>query len=215
MTGGATVPNEWRSVEHALEYLSRADSIPRRTEGEAALLEEVPARLKRVLDLGCGDGRLLSLVLTAHPSAAGVALDFSPPMLERVRQRFAGDERVHVVEHNLDRPLPDLGQFDAVVSSFAIHHLEHDRKRALYTEVWQVLNPGGMFANLEHVASPTPQLHRRFYEAIGVTVADEDPSNKLLDVQTQLDWLSRIGFTDVDCYWKWREFALLIGHKEG
>jgi tRNA (cmo5U34)-methyltransferase len=209
------VPNEWRSVEHALEYLKRADSIPRRTEGESALLEEIPGGVTRVLDLGCGDGRLLTLVLTARTSAAGVALDFSPPMLERVRQRFAGDDRVHVVEHNLERPLPELGMFDAVVSSFAIHHLQHDRKRALYTEVWRALKAGGVFANLEHVASPTPRLHRRFFDAIGFPVEDEDPSNKLLDVETQLDWLRTIGFDDVDCYWKWREFALLIGHKEG
>jgi tRNA (cmo5U34)-methyltransferase len=209
------VPNEWRSVEHALDYLSRADLIPRRTEGESALLEEIPANTRRVLDLGCGDGRLLALVLTARPAAEGIALDFSPPMLERVRQRFDGDNRVRVVEHNLDRPLPDLGSFDAVVSSFAIHHLEHDRKRALYTEVWRAMKPGGVFANLEHVASPTPRLHRRFFDAIGVPVENEDPSNKLLVVETQLDWLRRIGFVDVDCYWKWREFALLIGHKEG
>lgn len=207
------MPNEWRSVQHALEYLSRADSIPRRTEGESALLEEIPAGATRILDLGCGDGRLLALVLTARTAAEGVAIDFSPPMLERARQRFAGDERVRVLEHNLERPLPDLGTFDAIVSSFAIHHLEHDRKRTLYTEVWRALNPGGAFANLEHVASPTPRLHRRFYEAIGVTVENEDPSNKLLDGETQLDWLRTIGFVDVDCYWKWREFALLVGYK--
>ena len=52
-------------------------------------------------------------------------------MLERARARFADRPDVQVVEHTLDQPLPDWGPFDLVVSSFAIHHLGHERKRAL------------------------------------------------------------------------------------
>src|SRR5262249_13163368 len=146
--------SEWQSVEHALGYLRRADTIPRRTEGEATLLEELPVATRRVLDLGTGDRRLLAPVPTAPPDATRVALDFWPPMPEKARARFAGDGRVRVVALDLDRPLPDLGTFDAVVSSAAIHHLTHERKRELYAEVWRVLRPGGVFANLEHVSSP-------------------------------------------------------------
>jgi hypothetical protein len=40
----------------------------------------------------------------------------------------------------------------------AIHHLEHERKRSLYRELFEVLEPGGMFANFEHVASSTHRL---------------------------------------------------------
>jgi tRNA (cmo5U34)-methyltransferase len=205
--------NEWRTADHALAYLERADRVPHRGAGEAALLDELPQTVQRVLDLGSGDGRLLDLLLRARPAARGVALDFSPPMLERLRHRFDSTERVDVVAHNLDDPLPSLGTFDAVVSSFAIHHLDHERKRQLYAEVWAALSEGGVFCNLEHVASASAYGHLRFLEAMGTPPEDEDPSNKLLDVHTQLTWLREIGFEDVDCYWKWRELALLAGRK--
>jgi tRNA (cmo5U34)-methyltransferase len=205
--------NEWRSTEHASAYLERADRVPHRAEGEAVLVEEIPHTIRRVLDLGSGDGRLLDAVLRARPGARGVAVDFSPLMLARLNARFAPPSRVDVVEHNLDLPLPDLGSFDAVVSSFAIHHLTHERKRQLYEEIWRQLEPGAVFCNLEHVASPSAAVHERFLHAMGITPAEEDPSNKLLDVETQLRWLREIGFADVDCYWKWRELALLIGRK--
>jgi tRNA (cmo5U34)-methyltransferase len=205
--------SEWQTVKHVLNYLEKADRVPHRTAGEAVLLEELPDTVQRVLDLGSGDGRLLDLVLRARPEAIGTAIDFSPPMLERLQQRFGSTGRVQVVPHDLQEPLPPLGMFDVVVSSFAIHHVEHHRKRQLYQEVWNALSPRGVFCNLEHVASASEYGHARFLDAMGMTTDDEDPSNKLLDVETQLIWLRKIGFGDVDCYWKWRELALLVGRK--
>lgn len=205
--------NEWASPEHALAYLERMNRVPHRTEGESTLLAEAPADAKRVLDLGCGNGHLLSLVLAHCPGATGVGLDLSPTMLAKAVERPEFTDRVTLIEHNMDGRLPDLGVFDAVVSSFAIHHCEDERKRELYAEVWSLLQPGGVFANLEHVASPNEHVHQRFVDALNLGPEDEDPSNKLLDVETQLRWLRAIGFDDVDCYWKWRELALLIGRK--
>ena len=205
------MPNEWRTAEHAHAYLARADTLPHRTEGEAELLEHLPAGARRLLDLGSGDGRLLDLALRRCPRGAG-----QRPSTSRRRcstgcaSASPGQDRVEIVTHDFEAPLPKLGIFDAVVSSFAIHHVEHPRKRSLYGEVWDRLEPGAVFLNLEHVASPTPRLHNFFLSAIGYTVETEDPSNQLLDVWTQLRWLEEIGFVDVDCAWKWREMALLV-----
>jgi tRNA (cmo5U34)-methyltransferase len=204
---------EWTDGEHVERYLQRADEFPRRGEGESVLLDLVPADARRVLDLGTGDGRLLALLQRDRPGTRGVGVDLSKVMLQAAARRFAGDGRVELVEHNLAHELPALGRFDAVVSSMAIHHLEHERKRSLYAEVFDLLEPGGMFANFDHVASPTRRLHLAFFAAIGEPLEHEDPSDRLLDVETQLLWLREIGFDDVDCYWKWREMALLVGIK--
>ena len=206
---GVVETNEWAQAEHARAFLERRATLPKFDVAYAELLDVLPAHPQRVLDLGTGDGKVMAMI-----GGSGVAVDFSPTMLEKARLRFHADD-VEVVEHNLNAPLPDLGTFDVVVSAFAIHHCPHERKRALYAEVFDMLEPGGVFANLEHVASPTEQLHEEFLRLIGTPPGEDDPSNKLLDVETQLRWLREIGFAQVDCYWKWRELALLAGRKPG
>ena len=204
--------SEWKKGEHVDHYLELVEMVPRMAEGESVLLEQVPLATCRILDLGTGDGRLLAMVRADRPASVAVALDNSVPMLERARARFA-DQPVELLHHDLAEPLPDLGRFDSVVSSLAIHHLEDERKRSLFAEIFATLEPGGVFANFEHVASPTARLHRRFFEAIGEPLEWEDPSDRLVDVEIQLRWLREAGFEDVDCYWKWLELALLVGVK--
>ena len=205
--------NLWSESAWAQRYLRERDDLPHRMEGFAVLTELLPVAPRRVLDIGTGDGYTLGLVRGVHPEADGVGLDFSAEMLGLARERFAGEPGVEIVEHDLDDPLPALGTFDLVVSSFAIHHCVDGRKRALYGEVFDVLEAGGRFLNLEHVDSATPELHVDFLAAIGKTPAEDDPSNKLVAVETQLTWLREIGFAQVDCHWKWREIALLAGVK--
>jgi tRNA (cmo5U34)-methyltransferase len=180
---GSANINLWSAAQHAKDY-------------EATLLEFLPQPTNRFLDIGAGAGRLLSLVNPGNPPRSAW------PWISRRR-----------VEHDLDRALPPLGAFDAVVSSFAIHHVAHERKRTLYAEIYGLLQPGAIFLNLEHVASPNASLHESFRQALGCTVQTEDPSNKLLDFELQLGWLREIGFVDVDCHWKWREMALLAGRR--
>jgi tRNA (cmo5U34)-methyltransferase len=104
-----------------------------------------------------------------------------------------------------------MGSFDLIVSGMAIHHLEDDRKRNLYAEVARTLNPGGLFANLEVVASATPELHAQFLTAIGRTA--DDPEDRLADVECQLTWLREAGFGGVECPWRWQGFALMLGRR--
>src|SRR6202046_3373297 len=112
--------NLWGSAAHASDYLGRADAIPHRSEGEATLVEFVPANPRRILDLGTGDGRLLARVKTAlSTSVEALAVDFSPAMLEAAGTRFAGDSSVTIVSHNLAPPLPALWKVYAAFFRFS------------------------------------------------------------------------------------------------
>ena len=118
---------------------------------------------------------------------------------------------MRVLEGDLSDPITALGAFDVIVSGFAIHHLVDTRKVALLHEIAAQLSVDGVYANLEVVASPTPELHAEFRHAIEREA--DDPEDKLVDVETQLGWMRDAGFAHVDCMWKWRGFALLAGRR--
>jgi tRNA (cmo5U34)-methyltransferase len=206
--------NLWTDSEHALGYLRARDTIPHRVDALEVVCELLPAGVERVLDLGTGAGDLLALVLAARPGARGVGLDFGDEMLRQARARFAANDDVEIRHHDLEAPLPDdLEGFDVIASSFAIHHLAPARQRALYREVFERLRPAGVFVNAEHVSSPTASLHDEFLAALGKTPADDDPSNQLVAVADHLEWLATWGFANSDCFWKWRELAVVAGVK--
>jgi len=211
-------PPGWDDQQRVDAYLERVAKLEPRLAGEDALRALLPGEPTSVLDLGCGDGRLAALVVDQCPSITRVVgVDGSPPMLERARERFAVNvditRTVDIRQGDLSDDIGSLGSFDVVVSGFAIHHLEHPRKRELFAEVADVLNPGGLFANLEIVASPTPELHACFLAAIGRTA--DDPEDRLADVDDQLRWMTEAGLVDVACSWRWKGMALLVGRRTG
>jgi tRNA (cmo5U34)-methyltransferase len=202
--------SSWHDGAKAAEYLERVDRLAARRAGEAELVDVVPPGARRVVDLGCGDGRLAALVLACATHVESViAVDDSPPMLALAASRFAADPRVTVLAHDLRMPLPPFAGVDLVVSGFAIHHLAHERKQSLFGEIASALSPGGVFANLEVVQCATPEIHAAFNERIGRPGGD--PEDVLATVDEQIGWMRAAGLEQVDCYWRWRGFALLVG----
>ncbi len=204
------VSSTWKDDDKVQEYVGRVGRLAARTAGEAELVDALPSDVERVLDLGCGDGRLIALVLDARPAVVeAIGLDNSPPMIALARNRFRDDPRVVVHEHDLRDTLPDDGPFDVIVSGFAIHHLPDERKQSLFAEVASILRPEGAFANLEVVQCATPELQEEFYRRIDRPGGD--PEDVLARVEDQIHWMRMAGLGQVDCYWRWRGFALLAG----
>lgn len=204
----------WKDPSKVDQYVERVGRSAARAAGEAELVEVLPESCERILDLGCGDGRLIDLVMSARPEVVeAIGVDSSPPMIDRARRRFAADPRVEIVDHDLVSPLPDRGPFDLVVSGFAIHHLPHARKRSLFAEIAANLRPGGVFANLEVVQCATPELQDEFYRRIDRPSGD--PEDVLAGVEEQMTWMRDAGLVQVDCFWRWRGFALLAALTPG
>jgi len=107
------------------------------------VLERLPLHGdERVLDAGCGTGRVTELLIDRLPNGSVVALDQSASMLDEARRRLArfGD-RVTFVQADLEKPLPIDPKVDAVLSTATFHWVQdHD---ALFANLAAVLRPGG------------------------------------------------------------------------
>jgi SAM-dependent methyltransferase len=233
----------WKGREVARAFLTERSLLsPDRARQLDVVLRVVRLscpQARRILDLGAGDGILLATLLEAFPQASGVAVDFSPLMLEQAGQRLAGfGQRASRLEADLQSPAwraSLAGPFDVIVSGFAIHHLADERKRSLYREIFGLLSPGGVFLNCEHVASATARIEHMFDDAMtehlyqrrkekGEAVTLEQvrreflqcpdrAANILAPVEEQCRWLREVGFGDVDCFWKYFELAIFGGMK--
>jgi tRNA (cmo5U34)-methyltransferase len=211
-----TSSQEWSDPSKSSYYLNKVDTYSNRPSGEKVLLDCIPDTAKKILDVGSGDGRIIKLIKENFQDRSDIeftALDVSTTMLEALKNNFKNDSSVKIIKHDLDNPLSELGYFDTVVSSFAIHHLRNKRKFELFEEIYELLNPLGVFCNLEHVASISARHHIKFFDLMGEPLSREEKSDKTLSAERQLQMLRDIGFVEVDCLYKWYEIALLIGYK--
>ena len=150
---------------------------------------------ERVLDAGCGSGRVTEVLLERLPRGRVVALDGSPSMLEVARRRLARfGSRVEYVEADLARPLPIEGEVDAIVSTATFHWVpDHD---ALFANLAAVVRPGGQLAaqcggagNLASVAAALLDLGIDPFAAKVFATPEETRER-----------LERAGFTELGCW---------------
>lgn len=123
----------------------------------------VPSPGARILDLGCGTGKLGALFAgRAHP----VGIDVSARMLESARARY-GRRLSLVLGSAFSLPFNDAS-VDAVVSAFVLRNLND--LPAAFAEMYRVTKPGGTVA-LVDITGPRSPLFRRLFDAYFGTVA--------------------------------------------
>ena len=218
-----------RSADYYDDWLRKA--VPYYDQVFATAVELIPFDTKdeiRVLDLGAGTGLFAWHVIRRFPQARLVLYDISSQMLDVARERFAElEDRVSVVEADYLR-LDALDTYDAVVSSFSIHHLAHVDKQRLFSLAYRALKSSGAFINIDQIQAPTPDLMDLYWygwlEKVRSAGADEAQVQESIRRRRKLDndatlsdqlrWLADAGFTDVDCIYKHYFIGVLYGRKQ-
>jgi len=206
------------------------------------LIPAEPGQEFLAVDLACGAGTLSGAVLDRFPQSRVLALDGSPTMLTEARRRLgAFGDRVECREFDLfdeawlDRlPAPPL----CFLSSLAIHHLDVDQKKQLFGRLYERLLPGGALLVIDLV-EPVNQLAWTAYgDAWDAAVREQSIAasgdlgaydsfaagwnhyrtpdvefDKPSGLFAQLQWLQKIGFRQVDCFWLRAGHALYGGYR--
>lgn len=237
--------HDWRSAKLTEDYLEGVrGGIPlaeTQIEVIIRIIKSWIPEMNTFLDLGCGDGVLGRQLLEEWPDANGIFMDFSEPMISSANKKCEPySERSTIIlqdygKSNWAEIIKDSTPLDVVISGYSIHHQEDDKKYRIYKDIFSILKPGGIFLNLEHVASPNPKIEKLFDETFvdglyayhvrsggkesrqeiaGKFYNREDKVlNKLTMVEKQVDWLREIGYTNADCFFKLFELALFGGQK--
>ncbi len=224
----------WSEQDSAL-FLDRGRFyVPHRARQVALVAALVPRlpEATRVVDLCCGEGLLSEAILAAQPEATAVGLDGSPAM------RDAAERRLTPFGNRFTTATCDLHALDlhtvlavgpplrAMVSSLALHHVDHAAKPALYRHLHDALAPGGALV-VADLYRPAPgaawdQAAESWDAAVRAADAEAgaagaawrqfqddrwnwfrypDAFDKPAPLRDELAWLAAAGFADADVYW--------------
>ncbi|MEH6942678.1 class I SAM-dependent methyltransferase [Bacillus sp. JJ722] len=228
----------WQREDVTKHYLQQVrGGIPFGAEQAQIMLQVVNHFTEKpeiIMDLGCGNGFLGEILLRTYPKAKAICIDHSKPMIEQAEiylKPYADRCELYVRDFSMSiKDLVEPNTVDCIVSGFAIHHLTNEMKKTLYTDIYNVLKPGGIFINIEHTASITREMEELYDELFidyltaynkgkREEIAAEyfsrpDKADNILEhVDVQVNWLREIGFNHADCYFKWMELAVFGGVK--
>lgn len=184
-----------------------------------------------VVDLGCSRGESLVPILDRLGAAnVYVALDESGPMLAAARERLADWVRVGLVsvrEHDLRQGIPHLSP-SVVLSVLTLQFVPIEYRHRIVRSVFDRLRPGGAFVLVEKVLGEhagtdelMTELYYRLKAANGYAaeaIAEKRRSLEGVLVPVTAKWnedlLRSAGFAEVDCFWRWMNFAGWVAVKK-
>ena len=171
------------------------DPIVRATTREAAVKRRLVEQLgsaRRILDIGCGTGTLLSLMREHLPDAELVGLDVDSKIIKLARAKLGPG--IQIEQGNATSPPFAAGSFDCVVSSLVFHHLTRKGKATALRAIHRLLTENGKL-HLADWSQPHDIIMRVMF--LGVQLLDGFETTRD-NVSGELPLLIRkAGFRDV------------------
>lgn len=234
----------WANPEFARGYRDNADIFIVDRRRMLSILQSfylhfvTDGTVKKVLDLGCGDGIVTSAIAGVDGRLSATLVDGSEDMLKKARERLSGLRRPRYIHSSFQEMLAGdtvRGKFDFIASSLAIHHLSMNEKKALFKKIYRLLKAGGCFVNIDVVLAPSGPLEQWYLSLWKDRIAErtwdlgiargafkgiirqykDAEENKPDTLKDQLDALRTIGFKDVDCYYQYGIFTMYGGRRAG
>jgi tRNA (cmo5U34)-methyltransferase len=236
--------SEWKNKKAALEFIENADMyiLERKTLFKIMkslykhfLANNINNRFIKVLEIGCGDGRITQELLKVDKNMEGTLIDGSYEMIKNAIKRLESYPELKFIQTTFQELVKsDLlpQNFDFVVSSLAIHHLRSDEKESLFKYIYDKLNSGGFFLNIDVARAPSEDLEKWYLKLWKEWIIENEtrsessesfqhipdqyennPDNHPDTLEKQLKSLKYTGFKNVDCYYKYGIFAIYGGQK--
>lgn len=228
----------WRTQGAAEKYLQMVDVVAPGRKEILSVIARIATSMEpeqpRILDIGCGRGIVTDEILRYSPQASVVMMDYSEEMVSICNERFKDNPNIQVFHHDLNEGLGQCieGRFDAVVSCFAIHHVDFENRVRLYKDINSVLKESGVFCNGDLFRGDSPLIHEwefdnyicwmmdQLREKLGQQYTFEDLKAKQLEnyelmkdkpgtVWDMCNDLKLAGFRFVDCLFKYQNLAVI------
>jgi ubiquinone/menaquinone biosynthesis C-methylase UbiE len=194
-------------------------------KNSVSLLKCYKSNFETIVDLGAGTGLLTMEIYKLYNNAHYMLIDVSNAMLTIAKERFAELSNFEFVEKNYVEGIP-VANCDLICSALSIHHLENTDKLKLYNHIYNTLDKGGCFINLDQFVGTSEEINSLYNEwwsdyidSSGIKPEEKSAwiERRKLDrentIQETMELLKESGFKHIECIYNFMKFGVIMAIK--